>query len=214
MKIRIADFGGRTVLAVGMLVLTSCSSAPKPEAGATTDNPMAGPRLERGGIVLDAVTVTATVQSVNAADRTVVLQRPDGSATTYECGPDVRNFDQIKVGDQVTVTAAEELALALVKGGVPPVAGTASAIVRSPQGAKPGGKIVDTVAFTAKVVSVNAAGRQVTLQMPDGQNKTVKVGPDINLANVNPGDDVGVRLTRALAISVTEPKAAPAATPQ
>jgi len=156
--------------------------------------------------------MTATVQSINAADRTVVLQRPDGSVTTYECSPEVRNFDQIKVGDQVTATAAEELALALIKGGVPPAAGTASAIVRSPLGAKPGGKIVDTVAFTAKVMSVNAMGREVTLQMPDGQNKTVKVGPDINLANVNPGDDVGVRLTRALAISVKEPKAAPAGT--
>jgi len=202
------------LLPAALLVLASCSSTPKEPTGAATENPMTGPKIERGGIVLDAITATATVQSVNAADRTVALQRPDGTTTTYECGPDVRNFDQIKVGDQVTATAAEELALALVKGGVPPVAGTASAIVRSPQGAKPGGRVVDTVAFTAKVVSVNAMGRTVTLQMPDGQNKTVKVGPDINLANVNPGDDVGVRLTRAFAISVTEPKAAPAPAPQ
>jgi len=214
MKNSILRLSATIVTAAGLLALVSCSSAPKEQTTAATDNPMTGPRVERGGIVLDAVTVTATVQSVNPTDRSVVLQRPDGTTTTYECGPDVRNFDQIKVGDQVTVTAAEELALALVKGGVPPVAGTASAIVRSPLGAKPGGKIVDTVAFTAKILNVNAASRQVTLQMPDGQSKTVKVGPDINLANVNPGDDVGVRLTRALAISVTEPKAAPAPAPQ
>ena len=175
---------------------------------------MTTPNIERGGIVLNTVTATVTVQSVNAADRTVVLQRPDGSQTTYECGPEVRNFDQIKVGDHVTVTAAEELALALVKGGVPPAAGTSSAIVRAPQGAKPGGQIVDTVAFTAKVVSVDAMGREVTLQMPTGPNKTVKVGPDINLANVNPGDDVGVRLTRAIAISVKTPGVAPAESPK
>ena len=200
------------LLPAALLVLVSCSSTPKDQAGTSADSSMGAPKVERGRVVLDAVTMTATVQSINAADRTVVLQRPDGSVTTYECSPEVRNFDQIKVGDQVTATAAEELALALIKGGVPPAAGTASAIVRSPLGAKPGGKIVDTVAFTAKVMSVNAMGREVTLQMPDGQNKTVKVGPDINLANVNPGDDVGVRLTRALAISVKEPKAAPAGT--
>jgi len=73
---------------------------------------------------------------------------------------------------------------------------------------------VDTVAFTAKVVSVDAMGREVTLQMPTGPNKTVKVGPDINLANVNPGDDVGVRLTRAIAISVKTPGVAPAESPK
>src|SRR5208337_4403278 len=138
------------------LVLASCSSTPTNQTAARTDNPIAIPNVDRGGIVLDAVTVTATVQSVNAADRTVALQLPDGSTNTFECGPEVRNFDQIKAGDQVTAIEASELAVALVKGGVPPVAGTATAVVRTPLGAKPGGRIVDTVAFTAKVVSVDA----------------------------------------------------------
>jgi len=196
-----------------LLAVTSCSSTPK-EPAAPADNGMASPTIDRGGIVLNAVTLTATVQSIDAANRSLVLQRPDGSVTTYECSPEVRNFDQIKVGDQVTATAAEALAIVLVKGGIPPAAGTASAIVRSPLGAKPGGRIVDTVAFTAKVTNVSPMSREVTLETPDGRSQTVKVGPDINLANVNPGDDVGVRLTRAIAITVTEPDAAPAAAPQ
>ena len=129
-----------------------------------------------GGVIIDAVTGTATVQSVNAADRTVVLQHPDGSTSTYECGPEVRNFDQIKAGDQVTATVGEELALVLVPGGVvPPSASQASAIVRAPMGAKPGGKMVDTVAFSAKVTGVDAMKREVTLQTVDGQSRTVKV---------------------------------------
>jgi hypothetical protein len=214
MKKQILKSAAILLLPAVLLSLASCSSTPKDQTGTAPENAATAPNIERGGVVLDAMTVTATVQSINAEDRTVVLQRPDGTQTTYECGPEVRNFDQIKVGDQVTATAAEELALALIKGGVPPAAGTSSAIVRAPKGAKPGGKIVDTVAFTAKVVSVNAMGREVTLQMPAGPNKTVKVGPDINLANVNPGDDVGVRLTRAFAISVATPGAAPAAPPQ
>jgi hypothetical protein len=174
------------------LILTSCSSTPEPEE-------------VRGGVVLDAVASTATVQSVNPADRTVVLKHPDGSVSTYECGPDVRNFDQIKVGDQVTATVAESVAIGLIKGGGAPTgAGTSSAMVRAPLGAKPGARIVDSVGFIARVVSVDAANRQVTLQTADG-TQTVKVSPDINLANVSPGDDVGVRLTRAFAIAVTPP---------
>jgi hypothetical protein len=175
----------------GLLALTSCSSTPEPES-------------VRGGLVVDAVSGTATVQTVNASDRIVVLQHSDGSLTTYQCGPDVRNFDQIKPGDHVTATVAESLAIALIKGtDIPTVAGASSAMVRAPLGAKPGGQIVDSVGFIAKVLSVNIEKRQVILQTPDGSSQTVKVGPDINLANVSPGDDVGVRATRAIAIEVT-----------
>ena len=162
----------------------------------------------RGGVVIDAATAIATVQSVDARTRIVVLRRPDGSLINYECGPEVLNFDQIKVGDQVTAQVADAVAIVLVKGGVPPSAGTATVIVRAPLGAKPGGKIVDTVGFTAKVVSVDKLNREVTLRMVDGSTQTVKVGPDIKLSHVKPGNDVGVRLTRAFMIAVTPPEAA------
>ena len=55
--------------------------------------------------------------------------------------------------------------------------------------------------------------REVTLQMVDGKTQTVKVGPGIKLSRVRPGDDVGVRVTRAFAIAVTTPEGAPAAAP-
>ena len=194
------------------LALTSCSSTPKSGSTVEPSASATGPEIVRGAIEVNALTETATVQSVNAADRSVVLKHSDGSTTTYECGSDVRNFDQIKVGDQVTATLAESVAIGLIKGGVPPAAGTASAIVRAPLGAKPGGRIVDTAGFTAKVLDVDYPGRVVTLQAVDGQKMTVKVGPDVNLGNVNPGDDVGVKITRAFAISVQSPKGAPATT--
>ncbi len=155
--------------------------------------------------MVNAVTATATVDSINAAERKVVLRREDGSLTTYACGPEVRNFDQIAVGDKVSVTLAEELAIALVKGGLPTAAGQSTAVVRAPVGEKPGGKIVETVGYTAKVVEIDLAQRVVTLQMPDGKNKKVKVGPDIKLDDVKAGDDVGVRLTQAMIITVGKP---------
>src|SRR5208283_388317 len=204
MKKKMLKLAATVVVPAALLALASCSST----SNTQTENMNAPsmPEGVRGGVVLDAMTATATVQSINPADRTVVLQYPDGSVSTYECGSEVRNFDQIKVGDQVTATVAESVAIGLMKGGSVPIgAGTSSAIVRAPLGAKPGGKIVDTVGFTAKVVSVDTQNRKVTLQTVDGQTQTVKVGPDINLANINPGDDVGVRVTRAFAIAVTPP---------
>ncbi len=204
MKNKILKLAVMLAIPAAVMTFTSCSSTPNTQND--TMNGAASPDAMRGRVVLDAMTGTATVQSINADDRTVVLQHPDGSLTTYECGPEVRNFDQIKVGDQVTATVAESVAIGLMEGGGMPMgAGTSSAIVRAPLGAKPAAKAVDTIGFTAKIVSVDTQNREVTLQTADGQKQTVKVGPDINLANVNPGDDVGVRVTRAFAIAVTAP---------
>jgi hypothetical protein len=188
-----------------LLTLSSCSSTSQNSSNDAMGNAAVASDGAHAGVVIDSVTATATVDSVNATNREVVLRREDGSLTSYICGPDVRNFDQIEVGDRVNVTLADELAVALVKGSVPPASVQSTVVVRAPVGAKPGGKVIDTVGFTARVVTVDYEQRLVTLLMPDGRNKTVKVGPDINLANVNPGDDVGVRLTRAMIITVGKP---------
>jgi hypothetical protein len=192
MKDKTLKLAAMMAVPMALLALSSCSST------STADS-------LRGGVVVDSVTATATVVSINADDRTVVLRRGDGNDTTYTCGPEVRNFNQIAVGDQVNATVAEELALILVKGGMAPVMAQTTAVIRAPLGAKPGGKVLDTVSFTARVVALDATQRSVTLQMADGRSKTVKVAPDINLANVSPGDDVGVRLTQAVMITVAKP---------
>jgi hypothetical protein len=205
MKKQVLKLTAMLLLPAALLAFNGCSSTPKSQAAA--------PQAMRGGIVIDAASAVATVQSVNASNRTVVLQRPDGSLINYECGPEVLNFDQIQVGDQVTAQVAEAIAIVLVKGGVPPSAGAASVIVRAALGEKPAGKMVDTIGFTAKVMSVDKLNREVTLQMVDGSTQMVKAGPDIKLSKIKPGNDVGVRLIRAFMIAVTTPEHAPVAPP-
>ncbi len=188
------------------LAETASKSNEKPNAAADESQ-------TRGGVMVEAYTAVFTVDSIEAGTRDVVLRRSDNSLTAYRCGSDIRNFDQIKVGDHVTATVAQEVVVVLAKDDLVPTAGTATVIVRSPKGAKPGGRLVGTRGFTAKVMSVDTEKREVTLQMIDGKNKIVEVGPDINLANVKPGDDVGVKVTRAIAIAVEEQPTAQA-TPQ
>jgi len=205
MKKQILKLTVMLLMPAALLVFTGCSSTPKSQTAVS--------EAMRGGVVMDVVSAVATVQSVNASNRIVVLQRPDGSLITYECGPEVINFDQIQVGDQVTAQVAEAVAIGLVKGGVPPMAGAANIMVRAPLGEKPAGKMVNTVGFTAKVMSVDKLNREVTLQMADGSTRTVKVGPNIKLSKVKPGNAVGVRLTRAFMIAVTTPEHAPVTPP-
>ena len=205
MKIKLLKLAARLLIPVALLAFTSCSSAPPSQATA--------PEALRNGVIIDGVTAIATVQSVDAKTRNVVLQRPDGQLIAYECGPDVVNFDQIRAGDHVTVQVADAVVIVLTKGGMPPSAGAATVMVRTPLGANPGGKLVDTVAFTAKVLKVDKLNREVTLRMVDGMAQTVKVGHGIRLSHLKPGNDVGVRLTRAFLIAVTPPEESPAASP-
>jgi hypothetical protein len=176
------------------LIISSCSST-SPDPG--------DPPSEK--VMINAVQGTATVESVDKANRTIVLRHADGTSTSYECGPEVRNFNQIEVGDTITATMAESVAIALVKGGTEPAVGNTSVVVKAPLGSKPSGKMVDTVGFTATVMGIDATDRMVTLQTMSGQNETVKAGPEVDLTKINVGDTVGVQITRAFAIAVTAP---------
>ena len=63
--------------------------------------------------------MTATVTGIDAASRKVTLVTPEGKKTTVKCGPEVINFDQIRVGDQLKVTVTER-SRCIWPGGSPP----------------------------------------------------------------------------------------------
>jgi hypothetical protein len=126
MKRTVLKLAAMMVVPATLLAFTSCSSTPKSQT--------AVPAAMRGGVVIDTALAVVTVQSVDASNRTVVLQRPDGGLVAYVCGPEILNFDQIQAGDQITAQVAEAVAIELVKGGVPPGAGAATVLVRAASG--------------------------------------------------------------------------------
>ena len=117
------------------------------------------------------------------------------------------NFDQIAVGDQVTTTFVEELAVFVRKSDAPPSADEAETVALAPKGAKPGAVVANTQVLTAKIEAINYKNRTVSLKGPDGQVKTLKVGNNVkNFKAVKKGDEVVVRFTEALAITVAKPQ--------
>ena len=64
----------------------------------------------------EAVRVSATVQAIDKDKRLVTLKRRDGSTFVVTAGPEVKNFDQIKTGDEVVLRYVEALSLELKKG--------------------------------------------------------------------------------------------------
>lgn len=148
-------------------------------------------------------TVTATVQDIDPATRTVMLKTPNGKVVEVEVGDEARNFDQLKVGDIVTAVYREALTMSLKKGGggTPSVEETPS-MERTPAGAKPGGTLGREVKIVADVVAVNPKTRMVTLKGPKGNTLDLKVEDPAQFANIKKGDQVDAVYTEALAISV------------
>jgi Cu/Ag efflux protein CusF len=195
-RVRLHTLGMATI-ACTFLALASCTKDPKIQ---TSETVVATPG---GAMVIETAQLDATVSAVNASTRKVTLSTPDGAKINCTAGKNV-NLAQIQVGDKVTATATEQLAVYLRKSGEPSI-GAASAVALAADGPDRGMFMADTMEVTARVTAVDVAARKVTLQFVEGKPRTLKIGPAVNLANVKPGEDVTVRVTESLAITMVEP---------
>jgi hypothetical protein len=196
MKIKIT-----VIAAIPALMLAVTGYAQEPTATAKAKSK---PDAE-GAIEVEALTATSKVTAVDPAKRTVTLTNDAGQTSTYKIGKKVRNFDQIKVGDEVKATLLESVAIMVSKSSAPPEAGERDLVAVAPKGAMPGVIMAKTRQITAKIVSVDPQARTVTIESPMGGKPTIKVGPKVNLDQLQNGDDVTLRVTDALAIRVEKP---------
>jgi len=157
-----------------------------------------------GAIVVETFTSSATVSALNPKDRKVTLQFADGKKTTFKASPDMVNYNQLQVGDQVNAVVTEQAVIWLSKNGGPPSSAVDAGAILAPVGAKPGGIAVATVAVTATVTAIDAAKGKVTLQFDTGKPQTFKLGKGANLSGINVGDQVNAIVSEGVAMTVTK----------
>lgn len=149
-----------------------------------------------------SVTISATVTAIDKAARQVTLKGPEGKVHTVTVGPDVRNFDQIKVGDTVTARYVEALTLTLKKDGKDLRSMTDTpAAVRAPAGERPAGAVGRQVEVTANVTAVDPKTQTVTLQGPK-QTVELKVPDPGQFKLIKVGDQIQATYAEAVAIAV------------
>ena len=154
------------------------------------------------GEAVRTVRVSATVTAIDKATRTITLKGADGKESPLVAGPEVRNFDQLKVGSEVVVGYLEALAIELKKGGGAKVERVdTSAEGRAEAGAKPGAVAARKVTATGDVIALDAATQTATLR---GPNRTVdlRVPDPKQFKLIAVGDQVQITYTEALAVSV------------
>jgi hypothetical protein len=197
----------RIAFAVIATAFATAAFAQKPEAAGGT---VVASEPGRAAIVR-AAEISAQVVAIDKATRTVTLKGPQGNSVDIVAGDEVKNFDQIKLGDFVVARYAEALTLELrktkVKAGEPTVTEMAA---RAKPGERPAGVVGREVTAIADVIGVDPKKSTITLKGPRGNVVTLNVQNPDQFKVVKKGDQVEVTYTEALALSV-EPAPKPAA---
>ena len=189
-------------LAIALATALLAAGCAQPEKTAPAQSATVGASGPAAAVALKS---TATVTRVDRKTREVTLKRADGSLVTLVAGQEVRNFNQIKVGDIVETEVIEALAVVLepattqVRERRESVTGQ-----RAPLGQKPGVKTTRTVEIVAQVVAIDAAKREVIIT---GAKQTValKVGEGVNLSAIKVGDNVYAVYVESISIQVRSP---------
>ena len=156
-------------------------------------------------VVSTLIKRAAIVESVNPDTRELRLLDAQGNRFTVVADEDVRNFSQINPRDRIVTEYLESVAVVIApKGSKPPVE-DASAWNVAEAGDKPGVAGVETRLVVATVQAINAVDRLLTLETEAGSVRTVKVSDQAELHLVEVGDQVRLRITTAIAMSVVTP---------
>ena len=67
------------------------------------------------GIVAETIELTGSVESIDSQKRTMAVKGPAGNVRTFKVDKAVKNFSQVKKGDQVVLRFTEAVALSVVK---------------------------------------------------------------------------------------------------
>ena len=156
--------------------------------------------------VAGAATSTAlsgTVTIVDLDRRMLTIKTPEGRFEVLHVPAAVQRLDQVKIGNQLTVTQTELVLVDLQKGADVGTVGvtTQSGVMRDP-GNKPAGTLVESLTVTGIVEAVDTAKSTVTIKGPENR-MTFKVEDPAVLASVARGDTVSASYIRAISGEVT-----------
>jgi hypothetical protein len=151
---------------------------------------------------MEAVQAAAKVVHIDADSRTVTLLGPEGRRFNVVAGPEVRNFAQIAVGDEVVIEYIRALSLHVQKNNGfrerSEQVGGATAV----PGAKPAGVVGRELRIVADVIGVDANKSTITLRGPDGNTVELDVRNPDHFKVVKVGDQVEANFVESVAIAV------------
>jgi hypothetical protein len=200
MKLLYAAFRGVFAVAVSLLFIADSKAGPV--------------ELETDAGV---VSMVATVEAVDVTNQLVTVVGPNNNWVVVKVGPD--HIKLVKVREKITISYADEVAVALRKSDGPPQAAEDGIAGEETEGmnlnpatvaeqdwveATPhGAKDLSTIEISDTIAAINRNKRTITFAGTGGKTRTIAVGPDVAAFDqVEVGDRVVLLVTRAVAVDI------------
>ena len=113
------------------------------------------------------VTLSGTVETIDHARRVVNIKTPDGKFQTIDVPESAKRFDELKVGDKVSITYNNTVSARLKPPGEPMV-NTATGASTAGQGERPGGTAAVERIMTATITGIDRSAQSITFTGPNG----------------------------------------------
>jgi Cu/Ag efflux protein CusF len=153
----------------------------------------------------ESITLKATIEAIDKAARIVTLKGPKGNSVSLYADEGVKRFNDLKVGDEVTATYSESVAVSVRKPGEPAPPKKSESI--TPRPGKPGATATVQQTITVSVEEIDRPAKTVTVKGPEGRVHTFRVRDPKNLQGVKVGDKVDISFTQAFLLKVDPPAA-------
>lgn len=172
-------------------------AAPAPMSGTAAED--AKPFME----ITRERTLVALVSAINHETREVSLTNDAGETFALTVSEEVRNLDQVAVGDRVSMHAIEDLTIEVVDGeGIAAGEALATSAERAAEGEMPGLIASATLASVYKVEAIDLDAGTYTLSDAEGNQQTFTARNPTYLEQSEVGDVVVVTRTNTVVAKV------------
>ena len=151
----------------------------------------------------DTEVTTATVEAIDYSTRKVTLKESDGTYSVVSAPSEMKRFNELKIGDRITVRYYENVNIRLKAPGEKDVDSDAAGATRG-AGAAPAGTIATQRTLTATITQLDPKVPSITFTGPNGWAYSSRVQDRKALAQVKVGDKVDITWTAAALISIDD----------
>jgi len=151
----------------------------------------------------ESETVTATIEAIDQASRTITVKDDKGIYETLDVGPGVARFNELKVGDKITARYYENVVVRVKKPNEAAVDVASGALTRSQT---PGGTAAVQRTITVTITAMDPKARSVTVKGPNNYVYSRRVQDKKIFDQLKVGDRLDMTWTNALLLSAEPQK--------
>ena len=147
------------------------------------------------------VTISGTVATIDHAKRVVNIKTSDGKFETVDVPAGAKRFDELKVGDKVSLTYNNNVSARLKPPGEAPV-DTGSTTTTAGQQTRPGGTAAVQRTMTVTVDAIDKSASSITFAGPNGWKYSRHVVDPTVFDKVKVGDKVDITWNTDVTVTV------------